>query len=246
VLNYSKLCWVICLTLPFRVSVDAAPAVVSSIASSDLIEYETQPEPIRQMIDQALSLTTRSLKYQYGSNSPDNAGMDCSGTVQFTLKSLGVEDVPRSSHTIYDWAKDKGDLTSTSGVTSIEEPVFEALKPGDLLFWEGTYDTGDRDPPISHVMIYLGRLKGDGKGVMFGASDGRHYRGKRINGVSVFDWRVPPPESSSKFVGYGPVPGLIDESDLVDEESSDSGKKGLGGLKSVLEKVFKKPETSSQ
>jgi hypothetical protein len=122
-------------------------------------------------------------------------------------------------------------------VTSTEDPVFAKLKPGDLLFWEGTYDSGERDPPISHVMIFLGTLKADGKGVMFGASSGRRYRGKTIHGVSVFDWEVPQEDSDSKFVAYGPIPGLRSG------RGEDPPVKA-NVLKSVLEILFRKSESS--
>lgn len=219
-------------------------ASVASIEPGDLIEYEAQPPEIRRLIEQALSLTERRLTYRFGSNSPEKKGMDCSGTVQFTLESVGVEGVPRSSHTIYRWAEEAGSLVATNGVESTEDPVFEQLKPGDLLFWKGTYDTAKRNPPISHVMIYLGRLREDGNGVVFGASDGRRFRGKRIRGVSVFDWRVPPAGSSSKFVAFGPVPGLAAEADPG--EPPDPGDDSVRvGVKSVLDKLFRKREPSS-
>ena len=67
---------------------------------------------------------------------------------------------------------------------------FKELLPGDLMFWTGTYETG-RDIPISHVMLYLGREKGRGKRIMFGASDGRSYNGIQRWGVSVFDFKMP-------------------------------------------------------
>ncbi|MEM9281602.1 MAG: NlpC/P60 family protein [Verrucomicrobiota bacterium] len=202
---------VIGLTLLTPARAELEPASVASLSPTDLIEYESQPPAVQQLIEEALSLTKKGLTYQFGSNSPENPGMDCSGTVQFTLKEAGVNQVPRSSYTMFKWAEEEGMLVDTRGVTTTEDPVFDPIQPGDLLFWEGTYDTGDRDPPISHVMLYLGRLKEDGRGVVFGASDGRRFRGKRIHGVSVFDWRVPPEGSSSKFVAFGPVPGLVGE-----------------------------------
>ena len=60
------------------------------------------------------------------------------------------------------------------------------LKPGDLMFWSGTYHV-DRDPSITHTMIYLGREKGSNQRIMVGASDGRTYKGQQKWGVSVFD-----------------------------------------------------------
>ncbi|MEO6054159.1 MAG: peptidoglycan endopeptidase, partial [Chthoniobacterales bacterium] len=83
------------------------------------------------------------------------------------------------------------------------------LRPGALLFWTGTYNTGNRNPPVSHVMIYLGRRKSDGRPVMFGASDGRSYDGKARWGVGVFDFSLPAvPGGKARFIGYGDVPGL--------------------------------------
>ncbi|MEM7697859.1 MAG: NlpC/P60 family protein [Verrucomicrobiota bacterium] len=186
----------------------AQPAAVSSIKPRDLVEYESAPPAIQRLIESSLKLTRRDLAYTFGSNSPTQGGMDCSGTIQHTLQSLGFAGVPRMSHLQYLWAKKHGRIIRTDGVHSTDHAVFSKLMPGDLLFWEGTYAVAERDPPISHVMIYLGTLKADGKGVVFGASSGRRYRGKKIHGVSVMDWRVPSKASKSKFVAYGPIPGL--------------------------------------
>jgi len=66
-------------------------------------------------------------------------------------------------------------------------------------------------------MIYLGREKRTKKRVMVGASDGRTYDGKQRFGVSVFDFKLPPPPTSADaklspvFVGYGRIPGLIED-----------------------------------
>ena len=91
----------------------------------------------------------------------------------------------------------------------------ENLKPGDLLFWTGTYSI-ERDPPITHAMIYLGREKKTGARVMVGASDGRIYQGQSRNGVSVFDFKVERRNNGDSgkpqptFIGYGHIPGLRD------------------------------------
>ncbi|MEI9894680.1 MAG: hypothetical protein WDN28_12525 [Chthoniobacter sp.] len=68
--------------------------------------------------------------------------------------------------------------------------------------------------PISHVMMYLGREKGSGKRIMFGASDGRSYNGVQRWGVSVFDFKMPnanatnPEKAKVEFVGFARIPGL--------------------------------------
>ena len=89
----------------------------------------------------------------------------------------------------------------------------DALKPGDLLFWAGTYNV-DRDPAITHTMIYLGREKATNQRVMVGSSDGRTYKGQSRSGVSVFDFKIAGRKASTDnepgptFVGYASIPGL--------------------------------------
>jgi len=187
--------------------VTAKSTSVASITTSDLVEYPHLRKPIQTLLSNSLALTRKKLSYQYGSCDPANGGMDCSGTVYHTLRSVGIQP-PRSSHTIYLWAKKAGTIKRVANVHRVDDPKLNGMKPGDLMFWEGTYDVGERNPPISHVMIYLGTSKKDGKGVVFGASSGRRYRGQKIHGVSVFDLRMPSAESSSKFVAYGRIPGL--------------------------------------
>jgi hypothetical protein len=90
-------------------------------------------------------------------------------------------------------------------------------QPGDLLFWTGTYSI-QRDPPITHAMIYLGREKKTGMRVMVGASDGRTYQSQQRFGVSVFDFKMPRADNGEiengktrpRFVGYAHIPGLRD------------------------------------
>jgi cell wall-associated NlpC family hydrolase len=164
------------------------------------------------MIDRALELTKQNLNYIYGSADPSNGGMDCSGFVYYVLRQSGIKDVPRDSSQQYVWLRKAGNFRA---VLSRDADSFEldALKPGDLLFWTGTYNI-ERDPPVTHSMIYLGREKGTKKRIMVGASDGRSFDGKQRFGVSVFDFKLSKPLTSNDaklspvFVGYGPIPGL--------------------------------------
>jgi len=231
----------------------AEEASVVSIEPEELQEFELLGPRLSELVKYALSLTERELVYRFGSNQPAAGGMDCSGTVQRTLHAAEFDDAPRTSYGIYRWAEAAGTLVPTPGVTSIADPVFDDLRPGDLLFWQGTYETAKRNPPISHVMIYLGTLESDGQGVVFGASEGRRFRGKRINGVSVFDWKVPSASSRSSFVGYARIPGLDEEESADSAESDGEGVKvETGGpkaaprpLKSALEKLFGRRESGS-
>lgn len=164
------------------------------------------------MIDIALELTTRDLDYKYGSADPSSGGMDCSGFVFYVLNQAGLHDVPRDSSQQYVWLRKAGTFRA---VNSRHDDTFELeeLKPGDLLFWTGTYSI-ERDPPITHAMIYLGREKGTNQRVMVGASDGRIYKGESRYGVSVFDFKVARTSKTDEgrltpaFIGYGHIPGL--------------------------------------
>jgi peptidoglycan DL-endopeptidase CwlO len=174
--------------------------------------FENYPPKVQQLLTSALELTTRDLTYTYGSADPANGGMDCSGFVYYVLSKNGIADVPRSSSEQYVWLRRAGKFEP---VLSRKDDSFELenLQPGDLLFWTGTYSI-DRDPPITHAMIYLGREKNTGKRVMVGSSDGRIYQGQSRYGVSVFDFTIPHPDKNGSaklqplFVGYGHVPAL--------------------------------------
>jgi peptidoglycan DL-endopeptidase CwlO len=186
-----------------------------TLSPDEIAGYESYPARIRQIIDAGLELTKQNLGYTYGSADPANGGMDCSGFIYYLLTENGFKDVPRDSSQQYVWVRKAGDFNA---VLSRHEDTFEldALKPGDLLFWSGTYNI-DRDPPITHTMIYLGREKRTNKRVMIGSSDGRTYDGKQRFGVSVFDFKMPPPPNSGDakispvFIGYGRIPGLTEE-----------------------------------
>jgi cell wall-associated NlpC family hydrolase len=193
---------------------------VASLSVSDLREYEAQPAAVKRLLASALALTTLDLSYKYGSSDPANGGMDCSGTVYHLLNEAGLKDVPRDASDMYKWVWTQGRLQA---VVSSNPDTFELsrLKPGDLLFWTGTYRV-DRDPPVTHVMIYLGINRHTGRRVMVGASEGRRFDDVSRYGVSVFDFTLPRPKSTanakessrgasdleSRFVGYGSIPGL--------------------------------------
>ena len=167
---------------------------------------------MRKITDVALELTTRNLDYKYGSADPASGGMDCSGFVFYVLTQSGIRDVPRDSSQQYVWLRKAGTFKA---VNSRHDDTFEIdeLVPGDLLFWTGTYNI-ERDPPITHAMIYLGRERGTTQRIMVGASDGRTYKGESRYGVSIFDFKISRVGKTDEgrltpmFIGYGHIPGL--------------------------------------
>jgi peptidoglycan DL-endopeptidase CwlO len=197
-------------------SPQSQPVAVASLDPSQLKEFDSQPQRVQDLIRSALDLTKRNLAYTYGSDDPAAGGMDCSGFIYYVLNNAGFKDVPRQSSDQYLWVRKNGNFRS---VLSRNSDTFELeeLRPGDLMFWSGTYKV-DRDVPVTHVMIYLGKEKGSNKRVMVGASDGRSYNGERRFGVSVFDFKLPngtpnrtDPDLVARFEGYSPIPGLRDQ-----------------------------------
>lgn len=186
----------------------ASDAAVTSIEESDLDAFSTYPDSVQVLVKKALALTRMKLTYTFSSADPAKGGMDCSGTIYHLLQANGYKDVPHQSDAIALWLRDSGTLQRTENVKALTDPAFASLKPGDLVFWTGTYDAKNRRIPVTHVMLYLGKLKKDGKPVLFGASDGRRYEGQRRRGVSVFDFAVPKPSSEARIYGYGRIPGL--------------------------------------
>ncbi len=179
---------------------------VATLSTSDLQDYDQQSPAVKRLLARALELTTQNLSYKYGSSDPKEGGMDCSGTVYYLLADAGIGSPPRDSGEMYRWVWTEGHFYSveSSRPDSFE---FSKLKPGDLLFWTGTYDV-NRDPPVSHVMIYLGINRHTGRRAMVGASEGRRFNDVSRYGVSVFDLELPRGTGTSRFIGYGAIPTL--------------------------------------
>ena len=148
----------------------------------------------------AEGLARGRLSYVFGGSSPAEGGMDCSGTVKHVLSSVGIQNVPRTSFQQYEWLKSGRKMTHTKTIPA-SMGGRNGLKPGDLIFWGGTYNSGHK---VSHVMIYLGQGP-DGQHYMFGARS-RGKTGMNGSGVDIF-------KLSSGFqkglIGYGTVPGVL-------------------------------------
>ena len=183
------------------------PVDVSSLKPDDLRSFDANPPDVQKLLTAALELTERNLGYLYGSADPEQGGMDCSGTIYFLLHNSGITDAPRSASLQYVWVR-KADTFHAVVSNRADSFELDDLRPGDLLFWTGTYAV-DTDPPVTHSMIYLGKARSDGRPLMVGASDGRAYRGDKKFGVSVFDFVLPKPNGknpASRFIGYAKIP----------------------------------------
>ena len=181
------------------------PAVITT---GELDGYESYSETEKKLTSTALAAipTEKWLKYKFGGASPEAGGFDCSGAIYYTLHKAGYLP-PRSSARQFTWIQNKGNLHKVpKSVTKVDDPTLKHLKPGDLLFWSGTYSPDDgRTVNITHVAMYLGKEK-DGRHVMAGSTKGRSYRGKRGDGFGVYEFKLPRNGSRSQFIGYGTPP----------------------------------------
>lgn len=89
---------------------------------------------VQTIMDEALLY--EGISYVWGGSTPET-GFDCSGLTQWCFSMAGIE-LPRTAQEQYD---------ATQHI-----PLSEA-KPGDLVFFQGTYDTANY---ITHVGIYVG------------------------------------------------------------------------------------------
>ena len=182
------------------------------IATTDLTDFDALPSDRKKLIEVAIAVAKDSpwLPYKFGGSSPADGGFDCSGAMYFVMNKAGLKP-PRTSADQYLWLKENNRLHETSSVHPIDHPSLAGLRPGDLLFWSGTYAPSDgRTVNITHVAIYLGKEKKGNRPVMINATDGRSYRGKQANGYGVYDFYLPKEGSRSTFVGFGTPPGIAE------------------------------------
>ncbi|MCX7121149.1 MAG: NlpC/P60 family protein [Gammaproteobacteria bacterium] len=189
-------------TFAFFGSACSVVAKPQSIPMTDLSGSSNYSEHVKKLISRSMLLSKKELNYRFGSGDPKNGGMDCSGTIHYLLKKVGHINSPRDARDLYLWVKKDGRLHPVHAY-HFNSRQFSRLKPGDLLFWTGTYRTR-RKPPITHVMLYIGKNKRHQR-LMFGATEGI-YRGRIVRGVGVFDFVLPTRHERARFVAYGCIP----------------------------------------
>jgi cell wall-associated NlpC family hydrolase len=85
--------------------------------------------------------------------------MDCSNTSRYLYRVTANLELPRTASDQYYYLHLQGkawDVPTTGRGDPDVSYLQRHLKPGDLLFWENTYRP-DRQPPITHVMVFLGQ-----------------------------------------------------------------------------------------
>jgi len=126
--------------------------------------------------------------------------MDCSNTSRWLYLAAIGHSLPRTASDQYESLRSARRLWR---VRASDSHWRSRLKPGDLLFWENTYRP-KRKPPITHVMVYLGRNP-DGSMRMAGSQGSR--------GVDIYTFRPETPyggytwflwfKRAGRFVAFG-------------------------------------------
>jgi cell wall-associated NlpC family hydrolase len=109
--------------------------------------------------------------------------MDCSNTTRYIYKVTTGIQLPRTASDQYYYLHLQGkawDVPQTSAGWADTNYLRQNLKPGDLLFWENTYRP-ERQPPITHVMVFLGTNE-RGQWIMAGSQSSRGGEHNRRNG----------------------------------------------------------------
>jgi cell wall-associated NlpC family hydrolase len=158
--------------------------------------------------------------------------MDCSNTTRYLYRrSLGIE-LPRTASDQYYTLQQQGKITDAPVLadgTVDATALLGQLRSGDLLFWEWTYNI-KRTPPVSHVMIYLGRTA-DGTPKMAGSSTRGQGETTQRGGVDVYTFDPNAPMGGvrnafgqmvrkARFVGFGrPLEQVRPTPDVAGSES---------------------------
>ncbi|MCC5813826.1 MAG: C40 family peptidase [Leptospira sp.] len=140
--------------------------------SNDVMSGGISKSQKQELIRFARDMGSKNIKYAEKWHPPDQSSawvMDCSNTARYIYQRFFHFNLPRTSLDQYELAVKNGNFHSAveteSGIDSSK--LANELRTGDILFWENTYNV-NRNPPISHVMVYLGKNKSN-RMKMFGA-----------------------------------------------------------------------------
>ena len=139
-----------------------------------------------RFIQQARALGDQGIDYDDSWRPPGENrswAMDCSNTSRYLYKVTANILLPRTASDQYYYLHLQGkawDVPVTPGGWADTEFLRRHLRPGDLLFWENTYRP-ERQPPITHVMIFLG-TNVRGQWIMAGSQSSRGGEHNRSSG----------------------------------------------------------------
>lgn len=205
------------LTSTSNASVPSAPAPFNPPAAK-LTSHSPSTSPMlntpssdwgSRFLQQARWLSDRGIEYDEDWHPPGEShswAMDCSNTSRYLYKVTTGIQLPRTASDQYYYLHLQNKAWDVpQGTDGWADTNFlrQNLKPGDLLFWENTYRP-ERQPPITHVMVFLG-TNDKGQWIMAGSQSSRGGEHNRRNGgpdIYVFN-------PSKPCGGYSTWMGLV-------------------------------------
>ena len=165
------------------------------------------PEVITTALATAVEM--KGLPYVFGGNGLKDGGFDCSGAMYYILHKVGLKP-PRTSSDQYLWVKENSELHPISESLRIRRTRVSRILNREILSsgLEPMFPTDGRTTKITHVGMFLGYEKKDGRPVMINATNGRSYRGKKGNGFGVLISGCPLRQANPGWSVMAP-PGLL-------------------------------------
>jgi len=143
-----------------------------------------------RFLSETKDLASHGIAYD-GSWRPDGESrsweMDCSNTTRYLYQVTAGISLPRTASDQYYYLhlQNKAwDVPMNSSGFADCNYLRSNLKPGDLLFWQNTYRP-ERQPPITHVTIFLG-TDARGRWLMAGSQGSRGFYNRRHSGPDVY------------------------------------------------------------
>ncbi len=167
---------------------------LSSSSSSSAPSAASSSDWGTRFTQQARLLGDKGINYSQSWRPPGESRswvMDCSNTSRYLYRTTAGITLPRTASDQYYYLhlQNKAwDVPQASNGFADCNYLRKNLKGGDLLFWEYTYRP-ERQPPITHVMIYLG-TNAKGEWIMAGSQStkgGEHGRRRGGPDIYVFD-----------------------------------------------------------
>lgn len=157
----------------------SAEAQVQS-AKTDQNVHRTTGDPVawfhKKLFSEVESLAKLGIAYNDDWHPPGENNewlMDCSNTTRYIYRKVAGIEIGRTASDQYYFLSQKNQAWEVP-IDDEGRPdlryLEQNLRVGDLLFWENTYKPR-RDPPITHVMIFLGKNK-KGDWIMAGSQSG--------------------------------------------------------------------------
>ena len=164
-----------------------APAPTSASGSHYSLE---QVALQKKFVEETRQLALSGVGYDSSWRPPGEESewaMDCSNTTRYLYRKVAGIGIERTASDQYYDLQQKGmawEVPRDGQGEPDAAALFAKLQIGDLLFWQNTYKP-ERDPPITHVMIYLGQNK-EGQYLMAGSQMGGGFFNVSGSGPDIY------------------------------------------------------------